>query len=189
MSKDMSAKKPATVRAEHVSDMIVEPEYAQIAAPGATEDVIGKRIEEMRASRKARGPSDPSEANYKLSVPEVLKDKRLEYRWVNDREMRVYQMEGKGWQIADADTLADPRNTGLGSRVERIANERTTPKVEKCFLMWKPKEFYQEDEARKQAQIKENENQLKRGETRDPQGLSGPHQYIPAGGIKIEQGS
>ena len=157
-------------------------------APAVTtrDDVVGKRIEQMRAERKARGHVDQSELNYKLSVPEVLKDKRLTYRWVNDREMRVYQMEQKGWQVADNATFADPRNSGLGAAVERIANERTTPKVEKCFLMWKPKEFFEEDKAREQKDIDDRVAGLRRGETRDPNGLSGPESYIPAGGISIK---
>ena len=150
------------------------------------DDVVGKRIEQMRAERKARGHVDQSELNYKLSVPEVLKDKRLTYRWVNDREMRVYQMEQKGWQVADNATFADPRNSGLGAAVERIANERTTPKVEKCFLMWKPKEFFEEDKAREQKDIDDRVAGLRRGETRDPNGLSGPESYIPADEMSIK---
>lgn len=162
---------------EHVEQNIV-------TAP--TEDIVGKRIEEQRRARKERGHVDQSEMSLKLSVPEVLKDNRLTYRWVNDKATRIYQMQQKDWQVADdAAIAADSRNSGIGTRVERVVNERTTPTVEKGFLMWKPKEFYQEDKAAEQKQIDERVAGLNRGDTRDPQGLSGPESYIPAGGMKI----
>lgn len=192
MSKPMS-KKPSTNDVEPilVEARLSEQAYAAPVIVAAKEDVVGKRIEQQRAQRDAarrdRGPSDITELSLKLSVPEVLKDKRLTYRWVNDKATRVYQMQQKGWQVADDTTIAaDSRNSGVGSKVERVVNERTTPTVEKGFLMWKPKEFYEEDKAKEQAAIKEREAGLKRGDTRDPQGLSGPESYIPAGGIKIE---
>ncbi len=56
------------------------------------------------------------------------------------------------------------------------------------MLMRKPKEFYQIDKGREQRHIAEAEEGIQRGETRDPEGLSGPHAYIPSGGMSIKHG-
>lgn len=167
----------------------VKSTEADATIPTNREDVVGKRIEAMRAKRQQRGELNDSGFNQKLSIPESLKDKRLNYRWVTDRATRKMEMEAKGYEVVSSDMLAgDDRNSGMGSVIERVVNERTTPGVEKGFLMAKPKEFYEEDKAKEQARIKELEDGIKRGDVRDPQGLSGPTSYVPAGGIKIGNG-
>lgn len=177
---------PAGAKSKAVKTKSVEEAQAPVVS--REEDVVGKRIEEMRAARKERRHVDQGGmSNQKLSVSEALKDPRLTYRWVNDKATRVHAMKQKGWQIADDAALAkDDRNSGVGSVVERIVNERTTPTVERGFLMWKPKEFYEEDKAKEAALIKQRETGLKRGETLDPQGLPSSESYIPEGGMKIE---
>ena len=173
---------PISIDAEmYVGDPIVKP------APN--DDVIGRRIAEMRKQRSERAHMDQSHLKQKLSLPEHLKDPRLTYRWVNDKATRIMEMEAQGWQKVDNEALAaDARNSGLGTVVERVVNERTTTTAEKGFLMWKPKEFYEEDKHREQRKLDELEGALKRGEVRDPQGLSGPKAYVPAGGISIKHG-
>lgn len=176
-------KAPATAM-EAPTQPMQEPEVHESVV-----DPIGKRIEEMRALRKERKPTDIGGYNQKLSVPANLKDPRLEYRWVNDKSARHYEMKQKGWDYATNDILAkDERNSGTGTRIERISDERTTQKPEKTFLMVKPKEFYDEDKAAEAAKIKANESAIQRGEVRNEQGGSEPGTYIPAGGMKIEHG-
>jgi len=171
------------------------PRKEQMSAPVTAaetnvDDPVGRRIEEERAKRKQRGKLDNSTLNFKLSVPNELKDPRLTYRWVNDSAMRHHMMKQKGWDYADnAEIASDGRNSGVGTRIERIANERTTPTVEKAFLMCKPKEFYEEDKAIEQEQIKKNETQAKRAENvRNSEGQPAAGMYVPAGGMKIEHG-
>ena len=159
------------------------------------EDPIGKRIEEMRAQRRERRPQDVSGFSQKLSVPEDLKDHRLVYRWVNDTSTRHYDMAQKGWIYADNEVVAsDARNSGVGTRIERIANERTTPKPQKTFLMVKPREFYEEDKAAEASRIKAHEKAIQGAagttrEVRNEQGVSEPGMYIPAGGMTIKHGN
>lgn len=151
------------------------------------EDVVGKRIEAMRTKRKERGEIDDTGLRQKLSFPEKLKDPRLEYRYVLDVETRKMEMEDRGWFTVSDDMISgDERNSGLGTVVQRIGNSRTTDKVQHQVLMAKPKEFYQEDDRKKQQRINERVAGLRRGETSDPQGLTAAESYIPAGGIKIE---
>jgi hypothetical protein len=158
------------------------------------EDPIGKRIEEMRAQRKSRNSQDVSGFTQKLSVPENLKDPRLVYRWVNDTSTRHHEMQQKGWAYAESmDIAKDARNSGTGSRIERIANERTTRGTpQKTFLMVKPREFYEEDKASEAAKIKAHEKSMngKAGEQRIAQREGGgvePGMYIPSGGMTIER--
>lgn len=193
------AKKRKTVGIEVQGETITSlqrPQPKPVPAPEPAyqtppvEDEIGKRIEEMRALRRERKPQDISGFSQKLSVPQDLKDPRLEYRWVNDTDMRHHDMQKKGWIYADNAIVAkDERNSGTGSRIERIANERTTPKPQKTFLMVKPREFYEEDKKAELAQIKAHEQAIQRADAvRNQQGGSEPGMYIPSGGMKIEHG-
>lgn len=161
------------------------------------DDPIGKRIEEMRALRKNRTSQDVSGFSQKLSVPAELKDDRLEYRWVNDTSTRHHEMRQRGWDYAEsADIARDGRNSGMGTRIERIANERTTRGTpQKTFLMVKPKEFYEEDKKAEAARIKEYEQAIqgRAGDQRqvvaNNQGVVENGMYIPAGGMTIKHGN
>lgn len=160
------------------------------------DDPIGRRIEEMRALRRDRNSQDVSGFSQKLSVPEDLKDKRLVYRWVNDASTRHYEMQQKGWIYAESmDIAKDARNSGTGTRIERIANERTVRGApQKTFLMVKPREFYEEDKAAEAAQIKAAEQSIvgKAGDqrqVRNEQGVAESGMYIPAGGMTIKHGN
>lgn len=170
----------------------IEPnirEEIEIAAAVYEEDEGGKRIAALRAERQARGAPKGQVLNQKLSVPEDKKDPRFVYRMVLDAGNRIHDLKAKDWDIAPGDTAPnDPRNMGMGSVVERMGNVRTVPKPEKHVLMRKPKEFYDEDKAREEAKIKADEDALRKGSIKDPQGLSGPGSYIPKSGMKIERG-
>ena len=156
------------------------------------EDEVSKRIAELRAKRAERRSVNPSETNLKLSIPEEEKDPRFEYRWAVDTAgtgTRIHQLRTKDWEVVPSrEADKDPRNVGMGTTQERFANTKTVSKPDKHILMRKPKEFYAEDKAREQAKIKADEEALRKGDTRNPQGLSGPGAYIPAGGMKIEHG-
>lgn len=160
------------------------------------DDPIGRRIEEMRAQRKERGHIDVSGFSQKLSVPEDMKDKRLVYRWVNDTSTRHHEMKQRGWDYADNAGIArDGRNSGVGTRIERIANERTTRGTpQKTFLMVKPREFYEEDKAAEASRIKAHEQAIQgragdQRQVQNEQGVAETGMYIPAGGMTIKHGN
>ena len=158
-------------------------------------DPGARRIEEMRLRRKLRGDMDVSGYSEKLSVPKEKKDPRWTYRWVLDTANRVHDLTARDWEKAPPETTAgDSRDMGAGTVIERMGNSRTTPTPERVILMRKPREFYEEDEARKQSRIKEHEQGLRKGVVAgtgpDGQtGLSGLGAYIPEGtGISIKHG-
>lgn len=180
-------ERPATKPAPQPEPPYQTPEVA---------DPIGKRIEEMRVLRKQRNSQDVSGFTQKLSVPEDLKDKRLVYRWVNDASTRHHEMQQKGWIYAEnMDIAKDARNSGTGTRIERIANERTVRGApQKTFLMVKPREFYEEDKAAEAAKIKAHEQAINgragdQRNVRNEQGAVEPGMYIPAGGMTIKHGN
>lgn len=144
------------------------------------------RIEEIRKRRQERGTlsNDP---RLKLSVPQDRLDPNWEYRWVLDREMRVGSLRDQDWELVDMDrTGHDDRDTSMGNRVERIANDRTVSKPEKVFLMRKPREFFNEDKARRIDRLRDQEKQMSHGKV---EGGLADHAYIPSGGMSIKTGS
>lgn len=147
------------------------------------------RIDEIRERRKQRQSQDVSGYSQRLSVPEEFKDKQYVYRWANDVATRVHDLKARDWEVVSSEDIAkDERNTGVGTTIERIGSARTVTTPEKTVLMRKYKEFYDEDEERKQVRIKQNEEGLIAGKTGDPQGLTGPEAYVPQGGISIKHG-
>jgi hypothetical protein len=144
------------------------------------------RVEAEQKKRRRR--SDTSETrNLKLAVPSNLLDRdKFEYRWINDKASGRIQDKtvNDDWDIvhtlgADNKEVAVTRNVGNGESGQPM----------KAYLCRKPKEFYEEDRAKALKAIKEREEGLRRGATGDPQGLGGPHAYVPAGHTNaIERG-
>lgn len=184
LRKDAATVIPTAEKSDlRIGDPVVGP---------AGEDETSKRIAEMRARRAERGPISNSGMNLKLSYPEDQKDPRFVYRFAVDTAgtgTRIHELRAKDWDVAPANNAAnDPRNVGLGTTVERFANTKTVSKPDKHILVRKPKEFYEEDKARELAKLKADEDALRKGDVKNPEGLSGPGAYIPAGGMKIEHG-
>jgi len=142
-----------------------------------------ERIEEIRARRRSRGDLS-DDLQYKLSVPEANKDPQWEYRWVNDSDMRIRQLQAQDWEFAPPETTAgDLRDSGVGTRVERVVSDRTVSEPVKGFLMRKPKEFYHEDRAKRANRLAAVE-----------QGIATPaaqveRSYIPSSGMRVDNGA
>jgi hypothetical protein len=150
------------------------------AIPLQTQGDASKRAAEIRAKRAERGYiSGPQQ---RLAVPEELKSRDWTYRWVNDSDMRIQNMLDRDWEFAESELAGkSEQDKGLGSRVERTVNERSTRAPQSGFLMRKPKEIYEEDQARKEQARKQREREMERGKHREPDALAGPHLYVPAG--------
>ena len=89
------------------------------------------------------------------------KEPGFEYRIVNDTGDRVAMFEERGYEIVPSDsiTVGDRRvakASALGSPTEVSVGNGT-----KGFLMRIKKEWYDEDQAAKEAQIKEQEKAMK----------------------------
>lgn len=89
------------------------------------------------------------------------KDPNFVYRFVNDTGSRIDQMKQAGYEIVEDDSLivgdarvSDPTAQGSGKRV--ISKDGTV-----SYLMRQKKEFYEEDQAAKQAHNDEIEQAMK----------------------------
>lgn len=135
------------------------------------------RADETQRTRRRR--QDTSElAGLNLRIPEELKDPAFEYRWINDTGGRIH-----------AKTKMDDWDKVEG--VAPVVVDKTPRSGEpmRAFLCRKPKQLHEEDKAKAQARINEQENSLRRGKVTDPKGLSGADAYVPEGGIVIEDRS
>ena len=112
------------------------------------------KITEKRVTRKplhTRGP---------LTISGE-KDPEFQYRFVNDVGSRIYQMKEAGYELVTDDEMvvgesrvSDP--TAQGS-AKRVINKDGTV----SFLMKQKKDWYEEDQKTKQAQVDELENSMK----------------------------
>lgn len=89
------------------------------------------------------------------------KDPNFVYRFVNDTGSRIDQMKQAGYEIVEDDNLivgdsrvTDPSQQGSGKRV--ISKDGTV-----SYLMRQKKEWYDEDQASKQAHNDEIEKSMK----------------------------
>ena len=87
-------------------------------------------------------------------------DPNYVYRWVNDTTGRIERFKAAGYEPVTADvevgTKAVDRNSKLGSVITRSVGGTIT-----AVLMRIPKEWYDEDQAAKQAQIDESDRMLR----------------------------
>jgi hypothetical protein len=135
--------------------------------------------QEETQQRRRRRESIGADRNMKLGLPGDFKDANFEYRWVNDRPGRVQQLYGEDWDVVPSDK-AD--SNSIGTTVERVADKLSG---EKTVLMRKPKKFYEEDQAEKKKALDKVDESLRRGAPPSPEGLAGPHAYVPGGSNKI----
>ena len=95
------------------------------------------------------------------------KDPNFHYRFVNDTGSRVYNYQQAGYEIVtDGDiTVGDSRvsdASDLGSPRRVVGNQGKT-----SVLMLIPKEYYEEDQARKNALLDEQDQAMKQQATKD----------------------
>ncbi len=151
------------------------------AIPKVGRDDHTKRIAEIRARRAERGTIDGPAM--RLSVPEERKDPNWDYRWVNDSDMRIHNMMERDWDFAESELDVNATtDKGMGTRVERTVNERSMKgQPQKGFLMKKPKEIYDEDQANKEAKRRKLEQSMEKGKAQSAEGLQGPNAYVVPG--------
>lgn len=167
-----------------------DPKPQQQAKP-AQRSIVQDRIEEIRAKRQARGELT-NDLRQRLTVAEQSKDNLWEYRWVNDTQMRIADLQSQDWEFAPVETTqGDSRDSGIGTRVERIVNDRTVPTAEKAFLMRKPKEFAAEDRKRRRRSRANAEQDMQRGVVQASDGtqVSIENGYTVRGAHRIENNS
>lgn len=138
-----------------------------------------QEVQQQRRRRVSLGAS----RNLKLHVPEQWKDPDYEYRWINHEAGRVRQLtELDDWDVVDQGRLSgdpDPeKNASVGAMLERVTDRQNGTRQ---VLVRKPKKLYEADKAEEQAKIAAQEDHMRRAPLPSPEGLSGPHAYVPNG--------
>lgn len=118
----------------------------------------------------------------KLNVHE--KQKGYEYRWVNDVPGRIRAAEEAGYEFVNEATVGDTGdgNTDLGSRVSASVGSTGHSQDTKAYLMRIKQEWYDEDQAAKEAERQKVDAAIRQGSV----GSDQEGRYIPDSGIKYQ---
>jgi hypothetical protein len=117
-----------------------------------------------------------------LAVPEHLKKPGFKYRFVNDDENRFDSFRQAGWGVV-TDTQVGDENVGQATQLGSVAG-KPVGGGKRAVLMAIPSEYWEEDQAAKEAQIKENLGGL----LRDDQGRTPDQNPLVYGeGISIKR--
>lgn len=146
------------------------------------------RAQETQARRRRRDDMGDDRL-LKLSVPEGLKEKGFVYRWLNDTNNRLHaKTKQDDWDVVN-ETIDPTKDNGEGTAVRRPVGTKQDGSPLFAYLVRKPEDYYREDKAKEQEQIKEQEDALKRGVVKGAEALSGPQAYVPGGRNQISHGS
>lgn len=142
------------------------------------------RQEETRERR--RQPGSGGVIGRRLAVREGGLDfQNYRYRWINDHEARfMAKTKDDDWDLVMNDKVKDD-SSDLGNAVSQIVGSKPDGSALRAYLCRKPKRWWEDDQAEKQAALDEQLNQLRRGNDR-----AGGSQadYVPAAGIRITRG-
>lgn len=138
------------------------------------------------AGTKSRPTRVPVSGNRDI-LTVMGKDNDYKYRWVkdiNESGQRIFKFRQAGYEFVDATTAAQYGigsdsvydASDLGSLIRKPAGDGTH-----LYLMRIPMEFFEEDQATKQQDIKKTENQIMR--ERNPDSPVDDGQY---GNVKFE---
>jgi hypothetical protein len=155
--------------------------------PIPTPPVNQARVENTQKARRRREESFDG-LDYRLHVPEELKDPRYVYRWINDEPGRIFQLTEQD----DYDFVYDERirsegkdahkNTDGGTRISRIVGRSKTGEPLRAYLCRKLKDYYEEDQRKRHDHWQKVTAQVEMGRVPGSSGLfnSDPeHAYIP----------
>lgn len=145
------------------------------------------RAEQTRRERRMT-PGATVQPGIRLAVDEKKLDRgKFEYRWVNDKEGRVQQLAAQDWDPV-AENVKDDSN-GLGTVPSAHAGV-AEGKPYNATLMKKYRDWYEDDQKRKQRPLDEMENAIRRGNVQGQNTeLAGAGVYTPGGMNTIERAS
>lgn len=116
--------------------------------------------------------------------PEYIDHTRYAYRWINDEPGRLVAMtQHDDWDIVTNQGGAVKEDASdLGDAVSLVVGTLPDGSPKRAYLCRKPKKFYEEDQAEKQAELDAQLEQLRRGNDR---GGASQSDYVPKGGISL----
>ena len=170
-----------------MSDADVKDKPAETKAPAKKAPAArGRPPRQAEEKQRRRRRSDMSLGRLSpLDLPDDAKDPKYVYRWVSDEPGRIKQLtEHDDYDFVTQEQVGErsDKEKSSGSHVERPADRISDKRM---ILLRKPKEFYDEDQAKKQAHVDEIDNVIRQGGSQSPEGLHGANAYVPEGGIKI----
>lgn len=147
-----------------------------------------KRAARTKQQRRRRRDDDLGVGNGKLYVPEDAKDPNYHYRWVNDNLARPTAFNARDdYDFVSDDMLQDgamaDANENEGTRVSRVVGYGPDNQPMKAYLMAKPMEFHEEDQAKKQKKVDARDEAVRRGKPTTQSEQERVTTYIPEEGI------
>lgn len=159
---------------------------ANQAAEQAEEKPQPARVEATKQRRRRRDDLNEDARRRRLYVPDEAKDPNFVYRWINDTTMgRVKALtEHDDWEIVSKEDMkglpSQANDAGIGTQMSRVVGE-TASGAQSAVLVRKPREFHEEDEAKKQAAIDKREEDMRRSAPTGDGHVDASHAYIPGG--------
>ncbi len=144
-----------------------------------------------RARREAERPTVREDTGRRARVPlgdprpKMAAPQRLGYhrRWINDAGDRLRAAEDAGYQFVEDEHEVD--ESGRGVRRSMTVGTKEDGSPLRAFLMEIRNEFYEADQAVKQAKIDEVDAAMRRGDVRGAQPQDQDKFYVPAEGIRV----
>lgn len=95
----------------------------------------------------------------KMTVPSDLIPDTHVGRWINDDDNRINQAVAGGWDFVTRTNNShvggdhNDKNTDIGSRISQVVGTKKGGDIMRAYLMKIPREWYEEDQARKQKDV------------------------------------
>ena len=162
----------------------------EIVPTAAASDARRSEVLQQRRRRKVVGRN----GDMKLSLPpHIEQDPNYRYYWALDKPGRIERLTQYDDYdfVVDDSVASDDRNTGGGKRIERHGGTDKWGNPQRHFLLRKPIEYHQEDEAEKLARRRKKMTAIERGKPQDKDGndIAGDHTYVSKRGINVTQGA
>lgn len=131
-----------------------------------TQKTITKRQSQEKTERRKRVGQGLS-SRLKLHVPEEIKDKNYEYRWINDDGNRIYdKTKHDDWDPVSADDKNEIADAGsIDSIVSKRVGTNEAGQPIKAILCRKLKKYCDEDRREKRQQREAVMEQINHGST------------------------
>lgn len=144
----------------------------------------GRPSSREKEGRQRRVPLGAPEL--KLSVPQAEDDKDHVYRFINDTTGRLQRAVAGGWEYVEDSMFvgsgSESGDSDADSRISRVVGKQANGEPLIAYLMKIKREWYEEDQDKKQSAIDEVENTIKHGHFNEK---AEDARYIPKEGIKL----
>ena len=142
-------------------------------------------VAEATAPRRRRKEGGAQVIGHKLAVSKSELDfANFKYRWVNDTQARIQAKTVEDdWDIVkQGGSVVKHDSADLGDAVSVVVGEKPNGAPLLAYLLRKPKAYYEEDRAKKHAELDKQLKDLRRGISPSKGDQA---DYVPQGGISM----